>query len=157
MNDLRNITFPLLEMKISQISCYTVIRYMTTNKSNSFNARNTIYQRFIKIWWASFYSVPNYSWLLARLKFDSLSHFNTQDVRYIIRFFTKCLISARKYCKQYISKHELRGIELLRTTSFGRGLLQGIFLKFWVWQKLHDVKYVLFYYNVSIDITAELL
>ena len=26
-------------------------------------------------------------------------------------------------------------------TSFGRGLLQGNFLKFWVWQKLHDVKY----------------
>ena len=26
-------------------------------------------------------------------------------------------------------------------TSFGCGLLQGNFLKFWVWQKLHDVKY----------------
>ena len=25
-------------------------------------------------------------------------------------------------------------------TSFGRGLLQGNFLKFWVWKKLHDVK-----------------
>ena len=26
--------------------------------------------------------------------------------------------------------------------SFGRGLPQGNFLKFWIWQKLHDVKYV---------------
>ena len=42
-------------------------------------------------------------------------------------------------------------------TSFGRGLLQGNFLKFWVWQKLHDVRYVLFHYDVTSDITTDLL
>ena len=42
-------------------------------------------------------------------------------------------------------------------TSFGRGVLQGSFLKFWVWQKLHDVKYVLCHYDVISDIATELL
>ena len=41
-------------------------------------------------------------------------------------------------------------------TSFGRDLLQGNFLKFWVWQKLHDIKYVLFHFDVISDITTEL-
>ena len=41
--------------------------------------------------------------------------------------------------------------------SFDRGLLQGNFLKFWAWQKLHDVKYVLFHYDVISDIATEQL